>query len=963
MIKNILSSRVYKSKSINELEKFYDRNNLKYINYVLHYLFIIENYELMNKIIESKIKIAKNKKIKEILNYYKCICFINKNEKYNADKLYFKLNEKNKIKIDILKCKDTIEQLKNFDDKIVPVLRKKKTNKYYGFLIDILYLLNLSRKEKIVNKKLEIKIKFKINKILLKHSLNINDINFLLNIIDVTNAYFTLNYENKNQFPISLNLLKHVIYILSKNVILYKEILNNNIVKYNEKICLGFRILLSLDNNRANQKKYLNDLKGFIKENRVEEYTRFIFEVTNNKNVSEQQNIEVYIDEINKIVSDEAKGDIMHLVYMCCAFNKEDKLATFYNKFKKIKYYGKDGIIKDSLILGNNLLKFWTGDKINLSFVTKNILISKFLKLIIQLDNCEITYKEFLRQLENIDYIEVYSIFSWERLDSIFCKYNYKWLKIILEKVEVNEIDYKFKNYLLSVYTKVLNHERYMFLNEFNFLNKIILFKNNELIFQIYSVVVLLSVYNLYNNEVKKMIYSILNNESKINGNKQILESFVLSTIVFVARNSDKIDTNLMKNFIEKRITGNKSLLFLLGLYFIDCKKVEKKEYDTFLQNLHKIYLNNEVIDVVEFSIISHIANLILLEKKVLITNYQDIVYSENGELFVLERDYIEEYKLIYNNLGVKKVEIISKEANVDTLMSIIICKIYFLNIEKYGAGKMIRISSELKGKKFMKELLKEMGYEDTQEQIIKIKQGELINSLWLNEFNLHTFFKDIKSKVDNKFVNSFNKLNLIDKKIIHVTSLALLAKLGIVEKLTIFNNYYCTGYVLKEISKMNDNGTFDMIDGVIEDAICYDDYIIDIYNALRKLKDKKRIEYISNANILGMEELNRFNKFDEEFIKIATTYNSNNLFSIITEEPFYFKTDFFKNISYGTYSLIIDMLKNNVITNAEFLKVTEELEKINYNLKIEVDAYKYLLTKSNDDSILKVIKILNKYN
>jgi len=963
MIKRFLLGRIYKIKTTNRLEKISAKNNFCYINCVLHYLLIIEDYEKMNKIIESKIKNAKNKKHKEILNYYWCIYFINKNEKYNADKLYARLNKKNQIKIDLLRCKNTSQQLKIFDDKFVTNLNSIKTNKNYGNLIDILYLLNLLRKDKIVSRILEIRINLKINLILLKWSLGINDIEFISTIIDIMNLYYSLNVDKEKNFPISVNLLKRMVYKLSKNVILYEEILDKSIIKYNEKVCLGFRSLLSIDNCESNQRVYLNDLNKFIQKNKVEEYTRFIFEISNNRNSSEKENIDVYIDEIRKIVNEEINGDIMHIIYMCASFIKEGKLLDFYNKFKKIKYNGKNDIIKESLELGNNILNFWCGDKINLSFVTKNIFISKFLKLIISMDNDEITYEEFLEQLKDIDHIEVYSIFSWEKMDFIFNKYNYDWLRIILEKIDRNEIDYRFKNYLLNVYIKILNHKKHIFFNEFNTLNKLVLLKNNEISFQIYSVVTLLSVYNIYNEEVKKMIYTILNNEIKINVDNKILESFVLATIVFVSRNKDKIDIYLMKQFIEKRITGNKKILFLIGLYFIEDKQIDKKEYDNFLRVLYEIYVKNDVHDVVEFSVISHIANNILIEKKCLHTDCQDIVYYDMNKLFVLAGDYVEEYKSIYRKFGAKKVNSVSKDAKFDTLLSIIICKIYFSNIEKFDAGKMIKISSELKGKELMLELLKEMGYEETQEQISKIKQGELVNSLWLNEFNLHTFMKDIKSKVDNKFVNSFNKLNLIDKKIIHVTSLALLAKLGIIEKLEKSNNYYCTGYVLKEIKKMNDNGTLDMIDGVIEEAICYDDYIISINSLLNKLKEKKQIEYISSANILGIKEINRFNKFDEEFIKIASTYNSNNLFSIITEDPFYFKTDFFKNISYGTYSLIIDMLRNNIITGSEFLHITQNLEKMNYNLKISADAYRYILSLSADADIMKTIKILNKYN
>ena len=963
MIKKIFSSRIYKIKSKKKLDIFCKKKSYLYLNYVLHYLLIIEDYERINQIIEERISKVKRKKYREILNYYWCIYFINKDEKYSADKIYTRLNEKNKIKIDILKCNSNTQQLKIFDDNFGNKLNSIKVNKNYNNLIDILYLLNLFRQDKIISKLLELKIKLKLNFILFKHTLGINDIEFISTVVDITNLYYSLNAEHKYVFPVSKLILKKIVYKLIDNINLYNEVLGKSIITYNEKVCLGLRTLLSIDENVSNQKLYVQDLNDFISKNQVEEYTKFIFEVSSKKSLSEKEDISIYIEEIKKIVDEEISGDIIHIIFMCCSLIKEEKLLEFYEKLKEIQYNGDNNVIKDSLVLGTNLLRFWIGEKISLSFLTSNVFISEFLKLLILIDNGEIAYDEFLKKLNNIDYIEVYSVFSWKKMDSIFKKYNFDWLKLILEKVEPNEIDYKFKNHLLNLYVKLLNHKMHVFYNEFDSINKLIILKNKEISFKVYSAVTLLSVYNLYDNDVKELVSSILNMQDKIDVSIDILESFILSVIVFVYRNKDKINTKHIRRLINSKITGNKRVLFLIGLYFIDFKQLSYDEYDQFLYAIYKIYIESSIKDVVEFSMLSHIANNIIVEKKNLYDNCIDVIYSDNGNLFVLESDYVNDYDFLYKSLDVKKVKCVSALANKDTIMTNLICKIYFSNIEKYGAGKLIQISSELKGKELMEALLKEMGYEETQEQIKKIKQGEFVNSLWLNEFSLHTYMKDIKSKVDKKFANSFNDICALDKKIIHVTSLVLLAKLGIIQKIVDSKNYFCTGVVFNEFSKMNEKNSYDLIDGVVEDAICYDDYTMSINKVLKELKEKNQIEYVSSANILGIDIVDRFNKYDVEFIKLGTSFNSNNLFSIITEEPFYFKTDFFKNISYGTYSLIIDMLKNKTISCLEFSQITEELEKINYNLKISGEAYKYLLSKSSDENILKVIKILNKYN
>ena len=964
MINRILSSKVYRAKNLTELDKIYKKKYSFNIKNILRYLLIIENYDKLKKIIDNELPNIKSKKLKEIINYYRCIYFIEKKEKYNADKLYTGLEQKYKIKIDILKSELNIHQLKIFDDKIMPRLNTLKPNLEYGNLLYLLYLSNLLRKEKVVSKIIEIRLMLKINLILLSHSLRLDDIDFLSSVINITNAYYSLKTEYKESFPISLNLLKRIIYKLSTSVILYEQVLNEKIIQYNEIICMGFRTLLSNENEEKNQKQYLEDLKKFIEENKVEEYTKFIFEISNSTIKEEKEKIDAYIDKIEKIVSGSTKGDIIHLIYMCCFFIDESKILNFYTKFKNIQYTGDDIYIIDSLKLGNNLLKFWSGEKIELSFITKSMYVNKFLKLIISLDCEKITYNEFLQKVNELDYIDILSIFSWERMELIFKNYNFEWLEIILKKINPKENNYKFKNYLLNIYVKIINHKKRIFLNEFKKLNNLILLKNKDIEFQIYSIITQLGVYDSYDNDVKIAINNVIENfDNNIVINNSILENFILVTIIYSYRNEVKINVDLMKKIINNNITKNKRILFLIGLYYISDISIDTTEYESNLKAFYKIYEKNDIKDEVEFSMLSHIANIVLREDNILKYNFNDIVYHVDNEVIVLETDYKKEYNAIYKKLNIVKKKSISHEKEIDTLLSILICRTYFSNIEKFNAGKMIQISKELNGEEVINELLKETGYYHRKEQIDKIKNGELIPSLWLNEFNLHTFMKDMKSKIDHKFANSINKLNLNDTKIIHITSLTLLAKLGIVDKLKSSNKYFVTGHIYREIENMYNNPTLDMLDGVIEDAVCYDDYINEIYETLKKLKENKQIKYVSSANILGTREINKFNSFDKEFIKLISTYNSENLFSIITEEPFYFKNDIFQKISNGTYSLIIDMLRKNIITSKEFYEITIELEKINYHLKIDITAYKYILSRASDEWISKVVKILNNYN
>ena len=94
----------------------------------------------------------------------------------------------------------------------------------------------------------------------------------------------------------------------------------------------------------------------------------------------------------------------------------------------------------------------------------------------------------------------------------------------------------------------------------------------------------------------------------------------------------------------------------------------------------------------------------------------------------------------------------------------------------------------------------------------------------------------------------------------------------------------------------------------------------------------------------------------------IIDNINGNKNFCVITEDPYWLKTEPFSNISEGIISLLIDALKSNLITSKELLNSIKILNNMQYNMNIGKVLYSYLLTKSDDNNIKEVIKIINNY-
>lgn len=952
------AKKIYYIKSINELLliKNFKKNDWKYL---LHYYIILDEYEKMYECIE---KLYNNKKLtikdKNILNYYLGIYYLHKNEKYKMDKIYYRLNNIYKVKMDFNKCTYVHEYNELFDNKFI---EKKNYYKYYGDTYYFIYLCNYLRNNVVINISLNKKIVKYLKKIVNKKELSLYDIDFLCSIISITYNYYTIFLSKGEKYPIDLSLLHKISDKLVTDIDKYGEVLKNIQIKYNELIILGYRAIITLEKNIEMQKKALQSINNFIETHEFDEYTKFIHSIANDKDNS-NVNIKEYVETIKNIANG-GKGEILRTILIYGAFSANlDNLLEFYNEIKDIECNCNSEKVKSDLLLGKSLLRFWCGERIDIDFSNPSLIMNEFLKLLIDYDNQRINYKEFLYSIQEINEIDSSLIMNWDRFNLLFDKYDYRWLEILIGKCD--NINSKCFNYLIQKYIKILNGEINMDMNRYNNFNSIILNKIDNVDIKILCVIISLRVYNNYDKFVIDMINNIFDNYKDISINDDIVILLIISIIICSIYDDKKVDTLKLNKLINKYMTSFHKSLCKICLYYIDKSAINSNLYNDALNELNKVYINdcNLNKDTNVFSLISVLSTRDLINKDPVISNVKDIIYLNDVQMLVLEDDYIKEYEKYYNSLKIKKVETIDDESKYEktSLLEIFISKIYFANIELFGAGKIIRFSKNLLGKELMNELLNAIGYREEQAIINKIKNGEKISGLWLNSYNLHQYMKDVKSKIDFKYKNSVNGLLNDDKKIIHITSLVLLAKLNILDRIVGYDKYYVTSYTFDKIEKMKKDGSVDLIDGVIEEAICYDDLIDSIFNTLINLEKNSQIEYVSSANILGIRDYDKINKFDLDFFKLLVYYNENP-FKIITEDSYYFNTEFFNSISNGTYSLIVDMYVHNLISSNELLNLTIKLEEENYNLNVKKDIFYYLLNKSDDDNISQVVDILNK--
>lgn len=964
-------SPVYYSTSFEELDNFYFEDNNNYKLDVIDYLRLTDKLEdAYNKMRDCCKKVLTTSQ-KERFNFSQYLYFLQKNDDYNSKKLKRELKKGSKYNNDLIFdfCESsTFEaQLQIFDNNFHDCKSIKKAYKNEALRSDIkyLYLQNLNRSDSLLSSKyIEKEIVKGLNKLLIKDKLNIVQVFHIRQVLLLTTNHYLSLKIIKNEFFIGNDLIIKMRDCLIKNVKIYFSTLTKKQkVDFNETIVSANRLLVSnIDISDDEARKIQQECIEFVDNNAeyLNSNTVFLNTLFKSKNIDRSS----ILLEIKDILNNKKTGEILFLSFLGTSTIKNNKeFSKYIDKLEKIdfdKAKAKDYNVQN-WEFSIWMLNFWKGEKFDLNNLKENMYLDPFLRLCINYENNEISYDDFLATLDTITYIPTSMILNWERLEKIFDKTNsYEWLKKVLNKVKSNDLnDTKLKKYISGFYQRAFKEEKILLLNNFLDLDMFIRDIYQYIIYSYYAVIIYTSIYNYYDSKVKELILSVCDkfDELKVNitDEKYVLE-FIYRLVSFnISIQDNDIKQALIKLITKVSLFEDKKIL-LYGLIYND-EELLNYYYDSIFDCVLKNYQNITNVSRDDYIIISQIAFNTMGIDNIKLSLLKNKFFHNNSNYYISNEDYKEDLRSLYENLKIEKIDKKSNDMKEDNILFLITHRIFFANIEKMKAGKIIRTPSGATGKELLEILAKETGIDEIEKDIDLIKAGKIVNKFWFNLFNMHNYFKSVYLMNNNLFSNSKNELIKIDNTLFHFSSLILAVKIGISDVIENDNRIFITNSIFDDLMYQKTFEIPELTDGITEPLINYDELFDKTCDLVATISDKKRVVEISSANILGIKDLNFLNKYDRDIFKFfANSLGQHNDYFVITEDPFYYSEAWFNQRSFGIYSYIIEKYISGEIKSDRLLEITNKLKTYNYGFNISKNLYKYLVEKADDKNIEKIV-------
>ena len=958
MNKNIYEFSSYKQ-IIEKFDSICFNDKYKLINY----LFITGNnsevLELLKKMYQTKL----SKKEKNKVDYLQLIYHINNKDNFNRDTIKYKLikNNSNEEWFYNIVCEENIEKKLKILQNLIKNKKLKKLLKKdarYRKNIIYVYLTNFScLDEPFRIDYIEKYIVNSIRKLNAKKLLAIDDISYVEQISNIIFGTLSFIYIKNNDFFIDFVEYKKLVQKTIRDRSRYKDFSKLSNIEFNTIMYYAIRDMANMDEfsleEKINMSKYLDE---FFNKNATE--------IADHIKITKKVYSGNFWNEIENIIKEDNKEiNILDLVMNNVCFDNRnlqstyDKLEDFINK-----YIDKTSEqIINELTLCREIVRLWNYGIFNReSLKGTKFIISDFSELIIKFFNSEIKSEDFIFELNNINKIDCFEIVNWKLLEKKCKVFNdYEWLAMILEKINTG-FDKKANDYFQEIYNDILKRKRNMYLKDFIRLNNILVKRfDNNFAFLVNSTNILIQLYKDY-NDAETLIEQNINNWDKIKIQDKSTY-FIYILIVLVEQNLNKIPLYKIKNIVDNiDIPICKSFIYLyLSIIYIEIK-ISEKDYKEILKYIIDCYNRIDNIEDDVYRIIASFAMIYEKNRNVIeLPKYDIIYYGEEKHYHKKTNEQL--LKEGFNLLSIEELDNnkIIQNMKKTHLLIFFVCRIFFMKIEEKGLGKSISIPVNADAKKIITELNKALGMEKVISAKKEIRDGKKIDAPWLNIYDYNSLFEDEISAKWKLFKNVCNNRFLSQSKIIHLSTAILLAKinrLDILEK----NDCYVSFSVYDETIKRNRKEVVELGRGVIEEAIFYDKELNELANVLESLNKNEHIFTVTQARILPHEGIN---KYDDEIVKIVVEkINDYGNFCIITEDPFWLVTEPFSNLSESIISLLIDSLKNDIITTAEFLDSIKKLDEIGYNMDIGNVLYNYLLTKSDDNNIKQVIGIINKY-
>lgn len=953
-----MTKKIYELSTYSEIINKFEELNFREKYQLVNYLIIVGNKEKAFDFLKRMYKEKLSKDQINKLDFLQLIYHINNHDRFNKDAVKYRLikSQKKYKQYYELVCEENLEEKLKIFKRIVENKKIKMffRNKSYKNNIIYAYLLNFGLLENPINIDFINKyINKKIKKLNQRERLTVYDINFIESISNIIFSNISFIYIKNNNYFIDFFEYKKLLEKVIKERKRYKDFTKEKNIQFNTIMFFAIRDLINFEEFSNEEKEDMTKyLTAFFNENKDE--------IDDNIKITQKAYKENFWEEIEKIIkSNNETINITDLIMTMACTNYKD-LTSFFNRLNEIIEKNSNTVsehIKQELLFGREIINLWVNGVFDKKILPEKYIFSDFTKLMIEFFNGNIKPEEFAFELNNVNKIDCFEIINWDLLEEK-CNIlrNLEWLPMILDKID-DQLDEKAMNYFQRFYSDIKQEKRTVFLKDFLKISSILIKKFDYNYFFLFNTANMLIQDYADFKDAENLIIQIINNWDKIKITNK--ESYFLSLlIVIVEQKMIKIDIEKIKNIIENleiNINKNFILLYLSIIY----KNIifSENEYKEILSFIVKVFKNQENIEDNLYRIIASFAMKYEENRNIVNLPQYDVIYYKDNKHYYKKTDDIL-LKESYTLLPLQEIEN-TENATEEHVLMFLICRIFFEKIEEKGLGKKFTISANAGAKELMEQINTALGIDKNNNTKKQIRDGKIIKSPWMNIYDYNSIFEDIISQKWKMFYNSHNKRFLGENKIIHLSTLILLEKIGrldVLEK----NNCYVSNCIYEETIKRSSKDIVELGRGIIEEATFYDEDLDKIAISLQKLKKEGRIYAVTEAKIIPRGYIN---KFDDEMIKyVIEGVNENRNFCVITEDPFWLTTEPFSSISEGTVSLLIDSFKSSLITSEEFLESIKKLNEIQYNINIGGVLYNYLLTKSDDEKIKEAISIINNY-
>lgn len=942
---------VYKISNKEELKKLDTSKDYVILSKILKYYNMIDDYDSIKRIVLRNDLDLKSDKNKNLIYFYRCLVAKKDKDDYAKEKLLYYLPEEYKVRFNINNERNiyglaTIFE-KNIKDELNKWLKKDELLTYKMY-----FAYYFHKKQGIL--KIEKKMKKNFYSILKKEEISFEELDYLIFIIDLYRKIYIINMEDISfikKLDTNLDDMRKASYIALKNIDFYEKIMDNKKKTYVDIVCNFLKFLI----NRLEDEKYIRECIETINKYEVNNiHYDFLNKISRMK--PNDYDEKTFINEIERIIHSNDGENISTIIslYSAKKMNKS-KQESFIHKLIEIKSKNIPEVYKKEINVGIEEFKFWNGEKFDLSVADGFYNTIPFLTYLIKYDNKMISYDEFLESINKIGKIDSLIINNWERVEKIFENDNIDWLiTIIVNLNDISTHDYNLFNMLNKKFIKLLENDGPgLFLYDFSRLESAVSCIDNDFHFCYYSSLIYITKYNVFDDNCFQLIdltlkYHLPKRKDKKNF-YEIVKNYIFNiTQAMILHSKYEILKEVL--VFSKEYLSQEDYLLIYSITLFGNNAILSKTYSNCIIYLNDIFNETQKIQKDNYKMITCITGKIITGEITSNFNISDKLVFEEDNIEENE-SYKEELKSIY------KEHQSSEEDKKENIVSILLQKIYFKYIEKFHAGKIIKFNMNASGEEIIKELSAVVGHEEIMETQNKIYEGFKITQPWLNILQVHDIFKSVKKGNNLMFKNTSNRFFILQDYIIQPSALVLLSKLDLLSKISKENHLNIFNSLVIEIKKLKEYDIIDYAEIYEKTQVAYDELLNNCYKFVEKLPKKKIIE-VTNANVLGFKDIDRINRYDVDVLKELVTSDGNITF--ITDDPFYLESNIFKNKFYSTFSYILSLYFNDIITSNELFRCSSILKQMNYNMTVDKSIWRFLLEKGNDESIKKVIDIIN---